>query len=89
MPPKKSFFDQFVAIAACISLILGILGAFREDVTARAKNLNDVETLKQAAPGIESRLDAIEQSQSAIIQSQKDLEKSIDLLRCSIDRLHR
>ena len=89
MPTKKSFFDQFVALAACASLILGILGTFREDVSARAKSLNDVESLKQAAPGIEARLDAIERSQSALIKSQENLEKSIDRLQSSIDRLHK
>lgn len=80
MPNKKTYFQKFVEIAACISLLLGIFTFIRGDVSAKTRVEVDVDTLKQAAPGIEKRLDDIEKVQASMLMVLDRLEKKIDNL---------
>lgn len=85
MPGKKTFFQRFVEIAACISLLLGIMTFFREDASARTRTQVDIDNLKQAAPGIEKRLDEIEKVQASIITTQQRIDIILNKLESRID----
>ena len=84
MAKLKTFYNQFVGIAACLALLIGIIGFYKEDASARSKSQCEIDALKQSAPGIEARLDKLDAGQASQLKALEDLSQSVQRLQDTI-----